>query len=150
MGRGRFLHRSTLWKARLPCQQCWRDCFARTIDDLSEDEIRRIIVMDHRHDDWRAGRHSRQLSAQAVAASSTSAGRRNCRRKFPDSLLRFEIRCPWFHQGTGLEAGPRKIRVNSIHPGGIVTPLSNPTNVPRDLYDLGFRISPGSAGWRST
>ena len=37
-----------------------------------------------------------------------------------------------------LELGPRKIRVNSIHPGGIYTPLANPMNVPKDEYDKSF------------
>ena len=41
-----------------------------------------------------------------------------------------------------LELGPRKIRVNSIHPGGIYTPLANPQNVPKEDYDKGFLIYP--------
>lgn len=41
-----------------------------------------------------------------------------------------------------LELGPRKIRVNSIHPGGIYTPLANPMNTDRETYDKGFWIYP--------
>lgn len=41
-----------------------------------------------------------------------------------------------------LEFGPRKIRVNSIHPGGIYTPLANPMNVPKEVYDKGYWIYP--------
>ncbi len=37
-----------------------------------------------------------------------------------------------------LEMGPRKIRVNSIHPGGIYTPLANPMKVPKEEYDKSF------------
>ena len=41
-----------------------------------------------------------------------------------------------------LELGPRKIRVNSIHPGGIYTPLANPMNVSKDVYDKSYWIYP--------
>ncbi|CCA90296.1 SDR family NAD(P)-dependent oxidoreductase [Novosphingobium sp. PP1Y] len=41
-----------------------------------------------------------------------------------------------------MELGPRKIRVNSIHPGGIYTPLANPMNVPKEEYDKGYWIYP--------
>lgn len=41
-----------------------------------------------------------------------------------------------------LELGPRKIRVNSIHPGGIYTPLANPMNVSKAEYDKGYWIYP--------
>ncbi len=41
-----------------------------------------------------------------------------------------------------LELGPRKIRVNSIHPGGIYTPLANPMNVSKDVYDKNYWIYP--------
>lgn len=41
-----------------------------------------------------------------------------------------------------LELGPRKIRVNSIHPGGIYTPLANPMNVSKEVYDAAYWIYP--------
>lgn len=41
-----------------------------------------------------------------------------------------------------LELGPRGIRVNSIHPGGIYTAMANPMNAPKELADQGFWIYP--------
>lgn len=41
-----------------------------------------------------------------------------------------------------LELGPRRIRVNSIHPGGIYTPLANPMNVSKEEYDRNYWIYP--------
>ena len=44
-----------------------------------------------------------------------------------------------------MEFGPRGIRVNSIHPGGIYTPLANPLNVAKEVYDRGYWIYPAQA-----
>lgn len=41
-----------------------------------------------------------------------------------------------------LELGFRKIRVNSIHPGGIFTPLANPHNMTKEDYDKSYWIYP--------
>lgn len=41
-----------------------------------------------------------------------------------------------------LELGPRGIRVNSIHPGGIYTAMANPMNAPKEVCDQGFWIYP--------
>lgn len=41
-----------------------------------------------------------------------------------------------------LELGFRKIRVNSIHPGGIFTPLANPHNMTKEDYDRNYWIYP--------
>lgn len=115
----------------------------KRLDDLSEAEIRRIIDINL---------VGTIIGAQAaIPALERAGGGSIINMSSADGIAgansltaycasKFGVR--GFTKALALELGPRNIRVNSIHPGGIVTPLSNPTNVPRDQYDMGFRIYP--------
>jgi 3alpha(or 20beta)-hydroxysteroid dehydrogenase len=115
----------------------------KKLDDLSEAEIRRIIDINL---------VGTILGAQAaIPALERAGGGTIINMSSADGIAgansltaycasKFGVR--GFTKALALELGPRGIRVNSIHPGGIVTPLSNPGNVPREQYDQGFRIYP--------
>lgn len=115
----------------------------KTLDDISEAEMRRIVdvnlvgVMIGTQAAVpaleRAGGGSIINMSSADGISGANALTAYCASKFG-------VR--GFTKAAALELGPRGIRVNSIHPGGILTPMSNPHNAPRDLYDRGYWIYP--------
>lgn len=115
----------------------------KRLDDLTEADIRRIIDVNLLGTMFgcqaaipaleRAGGGSIVNMSSADGISGANSLTAYCASKFG-------VR--GFTKALALELGPRKIRVNSIHPGGILTPLSNPTNIPREQYDRGFWIYP--------
>jgi len=51
-----------------------------------------------------------------------------------------------FTKAAALELGLHNIRVNSIHPGGVDTPMANPMNYERDKFDMGFKVYAAQRG----
>jgi 3alpha(or 20beta)-hydroxysteroid dehydrogenase len=115
----------------------------KRLDDLTESDIRRIIDVNLIGTMFgcqaaipaleRAGGGSIVNMSSADGISGANSLTAYCASKFG-------VR--GFTKALALELGPRKIRVNSIHPGGILTPMANPTNIPREQYDRGFWIYP--------
>ncbi len=115
----------------------------KRLDDLTEDDIRRIIDINL---------IGTILGAQAaIPALERAGGGSIINMSSADGIVgansltaycasKFGVR--GFTKALALELGHRGIRVNSIHPGGIVTAISNPTNLPRDIVDQGYKIYP--------
>lgn len=49
-------------------------------------------------------------------------------------------------KAAALELGLHNIRVNSIHPGGVDTPMANPFGAEREQFDAGFKIYAAQRG----
>jgi 3alpha(or 20beta)-hydroxysteroid dehydrogenase len=115
----------------------------KRLDDLSEADIRKIIDINL---------IGTMFGAQAaIPALERAGGGSIINMSSADGIVgansltaycasKFGVR--GFTKALALELGHRGIRVNSIHPGGIVTAISNPTNLPREVVDQGYKIYP--------
>lgn len=115
----------------------------KRIDDLTEAEIRRLLdinLIGVINGTQAAIPALERAGGGSIINMSSADGISGANSLSVYCASKFAVR--GFTKACALELGHRGIRVNSIHPGGIFTPLANPTNVPRELYDKGFWIYP--------
>lgn len=115
----------------------------KILDDLSEQEIRRIIdinLIGTMFGAQAAIPALERAGGGSIVNMSSADGIAGANSLTAYCASKFGVR--GFTKALALELGPRGIRVNSIHPGGIVTPLTNPHNAPRDIVDRAYRIYP--------
>ena len=113
----------------------------KRLDDLSEAEIRRVIginLIGTMIGCQAAIPALERAGGGTITNMSSADGISGANSLTAYCASKFGVR--GFTKALALELGPRGIRVNSIHPGGILTPMANPTGLPRDVYDRGFWI----------
>jgi 3alpha(or 20beta)-hydroxysteroid dehydrogenase len=115
----------------------------KRLDDQSEAEIRRVLdinLIGTINGAQAAIPALERAGGGSIINMSSADGLAGANSLTIYCASKFAVR--GFTKALALELGPRGIRVNSIHPGGILTPLSNPMNTPREEYDKGFWIYP--------
>lgn len=113
------------------------------IDDLTETEMRRILdinLLGTIIGCQAAIPALERAGGGAIINMSSADGISGANSLTVYCASKFGVR--GFTKALALELGHRKIRVNSIHPGGIMTPMANPTGIPKADYDKGFWIYP--------
>jgi 3alpha(or 20beta)-hydroxysteroid dehydrogenase len=115
----------------------------KSLDDLSETEMRRIIdvnVIGVMIGSQAAIPLLERDGGGSIVNMSSADGISGANALSAYCASKFAVR--GFTKSCALELGPRGIRVNSIHPGGIISAMTNPTNAPREHIDQAFRIYP--------
>ena len=115
----------------------------KRLDDLSEAEMRKIIevnLIGTMIGTQAAVPAIERAGGGSIINMSSADGISGANSLTAYCASKFGVR--GFTKACALELGHRGIRVNSIHPGGIHSPMSNPMNIPRDLYDQGYWIYP--------
>lgn len=115
----------------------------KTLDDLTEAEMRKVIdvnVIGVMIGSQAAIPLLERDGGGSIVNMSSADGISGANALTAYCASKFAVR--GFTKACALELGPRGIRVNSIHPGGIVSAMTNPGNAPRAQVDHGFRIYP--------
>ena len=115
----------------------------RGFEDYSEDEINKLInvnLMGVIHGCQAAIPAIERAGGGAIVNMSSADGIAGANAVSVYCATKFAVR--GLTKSLALELGPRGIRVNSIHPGGIFTPLANPRNDTKENYDKGFWVYP--------
>jgi len=136
--------------AQTVAQFGWLDCLVnnagvivfKTIDDLSEAEIRRILDINVLGVmlGTQAAIPALEQSGGSIINMSSADGISGANALSAYCASKFAVR--GFTKSCALELGPRGIRVNSIHPGGIDSAMTNPGNLDRSVIDQAYRIYP--------
>lgn len=116
--------------------------FAR-LDDISEEEVRKIIdvnLIGTIIGTQAAIPAIEKAGGGSIINMSSADGISGANGVSAYCASKFGVR--GFTKSMALELGPRGIRVNSIHPGGIFTDMSNPMEISREIYDKGYWIYP--------
>ena len=114
----------------------------KTVDDLSEAEIRRILNINVLGVmlGTQAAIPALEQRGGSIINMSSADGISGANALSAYCASKFAVR--GFTKSCALELGPRGIRVNSIHPGGIVSAMTNPGNFDRSIIDKAYRIYP--------
>lgn len=115
----------------------------KALDDLTEAEMRRIIdvnVIGVMIGSQAAIPLLERDGGGSIVNMSSADGISGANALSAYCASKFAVR--GFTKACALELGPRGIRVNSIHPGGILSAMTNPMDAPREQVDQGFRIYP--------
>ena len=115
----------------------------KTLDDLTEVEMRKVLdvnVIGLMIGSQAAIPLLERDGGGSIVNMSSADGISGANALTAYCASKFAVR--GFTKACALELGPRGIRVNSIHPGGIVSAMTNPGNAPREQVDRGFRIYP--------
>jgi len=116
--------------------------FAGLLDQTAEDmqQILNVNVMGVMLGTQAAARHMIPAGKGAIVNISSADGLSSANALGPYCASKWAVR--GYTKSTALELGHQGIRVNSIHPGGIDTPLANVMQRPREEFDMGFKGFP--------
>ena len=106
-----------------------------TLEDLTPEEIRRVIDVNLMGTIYgvRAAIPALVKQGGAIVNVSSADGLTSHNAATHYCASKWGVR--GFTKAAAMELAHRGVRVNSVHPGGVHTPLANPTGIPKDIFD---------------